>query len=134
MSINEKKIKISINNTLLVLFISIILIILNHLFSFSIPCIFHEITHLYCPGCGLTRMILSIMKLNFYQAFRYNPLLFIASPFIISYYITYYYNWLQDKNIKISKKTWIFFLIITIIFMMLRNIPQFNYLAPTTIK
>ena len=49
----------------------------------SIPCPFHFITGLYCPGCGITRMIKSILKLDFYQAFRYNQLLFILLPFFI---------------------------------------------------
>ena len=40
-------------------------------------CLFHKITGLYCPGCGVTRMLDAIFHFSFYQAFRYNPLAFV---------------------------------------------------------
>ena len=131
--INKEKINKS-KKIFVITFLSfIIYLYLNKRFSFYIPCIFHKITHFYCPGCGITRMILSILKLDLYQAFRYNPLLFIMMPFIITYEIIYYINWIQDKKITISKKIWYILLIITIIYTILRNINMFNYLAPTKI-
>ena len=129
--INKEKLKKSKIIIFITLLLSITYLYLNKRFSFYIPCLFHKITHLYCPGCGLTRMIISILKLNFYQAFRYNPLLFIMLPFIIIYEIIYYINWIQDKNFTISKKIWYILLIITIIYTILRNLNTFNYLAPT---
>lgn len=131
--INKEKLKKSKKIIFITLLLFIIYLYLNKRFSFYIPCIFHKITHLYCPGCGITRMILSILKLNFYQAFRYNPLMFIMIPFIMTYEIIYYINWIHDKNYTISKKIWYILLIITIIYTILRNIDSFSYLAPTTI-
>ena len=131
--INKEKLKKSKKILFITLLLSFIYLYLNKRFSFYIPCFFHKITHLYCPGCGLTRMILSILKLDFYQAFRYNPLLFIILPFIIIYELIYYTNWIQDKNFIISKKIWYTLLIITIVYTILRNINIFNYLAPTKI-
>ena len=131
--INKVKIYKSKKTLIITTLISTIYLYLNKRFSFYIPCIFHKITHLYCPGCGLTRMILEILKLNFYQAFRYNPLLFILLPFIIIYELIKYINWIQDKNFIISKKIWYTLLIVTIIYTILRNINIFNYLAPTKI-
>ena len=131
--INKEKINKSKKIVLVSILLTITYLYLNKRFSFYIPCLFHKITHLYCPGCGITRMILSILKLNFYQAFRYNPLLFIMMPFIILYELLYYINWIQDKDFKISNKIWYTLLIITIIYTILRNINMFNYLAPTKI-
>ena len=131
--INKEKINKSKKIVLVSILLTITYLYLNKRFSFYIPCLFHKITHLYCPGCGITRMILSILKLNFYQAFRYNPLLFIMMPFIILYELLYYINWIQDKDFKISNKIWYTLLIITIIYTILRNINIFNYLAPTKI-
>lgn len=131
---NEEKIKLSIKIVCTLFLTGIIFLYLNHKFSFFIPCIFHEITGLWCPGCGITRMILSILKMNFYQAFRYNPLVFILMPFFTIYGITYYYSWLQNKELKINKNIWYLLLVVTITFMILRNIPFFNFLAPTVIK
>lgn len=131
--LNKEKINKSKKIILISILLAITYLYLNKRFSFYIPCLFHKITHLYCPGCGITRMILSILKLNFYQAFRYNPLLFIMMPFIILYELLYYINWIQDKDFKISNKIWYTLLIITIIYTILRNINMFNYLAPTKI-
>lgn len=110
--------------------------LVNH--NIYIPCIFNKITHFYCPGCGVTRMIISLIKMNFYQAFRYNPLLFLSLPFILFFSIDVLCKWFKDKENylykKISEKTWISLLIMVIIYGILRNIPYFSYLKPTIIK
>ena len=49
-------------------------------FDIGVVCPIHEILGLECPGCGGTRMALAIMELDFYQAFRYNPFLFVTLP------------------------------------------------------
>src|SRR5690554_3644064 len=54
----------------------------------GVPCIFHELTGLYCPGCGITRTVLSLLSLDFHQAFRFNPLLVFLLPLYIAYSIT----------------------------------------------
>ena len=100
-----------------------------------LPCIINKITGLYCPGCGITRMLLSILKLDFYQAFRYNPLLFIFLILFIVYQIIklitiQFFN----KDIKLNNYVYIFLLIITIGFGVIRNIPIFSYLIPTLVK
>jgi len=106
-------------------------------FKVIIPCIFHQITGFYCPGCGITRMIFSLLKLDFYQAFRFNPLIFIALPFIIVVLIDFVFKWGRGKDNylyrKINDRVWIVLLIITIIFGIIRNIPFFEYLIPTVI-
>ena len=102
-------------------------------YDIAIPCIFNKITGLYCPGCGITRMILSILKGDIYQAFRYNPIIFIDVPIIC---ISLVFERCFKNNVivkKIVNFIFIILLIITIIFGVLRNIPQFSFLAPTTI-
>ena len=49
----------------------------------KVPCIFLKLTNLYCPGCGATRCILSLLKGNIKEAFQYNPIFFIMIPFLI---------------------------------------------------
>jgi len=106
-------------------------------FDFYIPCIFHEITGFYCPGCGITRMLFSLFKLDFYQAFRYNSLLFISLPFIIFCFLDIIIKFLfySDNYFykRISNRVWYFFIVITIIFGIMRNIPMFDYLKPTLV-
>ncbi len=101
-------------------------------FKLFIPCIFHEITGLYCPGCGITRFFLSLLNLEIMQAFRYNMLIFFLLPFFIYYVIKAYYCWLFNMETVIySKQFYNIVLIITILFGILRNI--FPILAPTKI-
>lgn len=107
----------------------IIYYIINELFHITIPCLFYKIFHLYCPGCGITRLVFSLINLDFYQAFRYNPLLFI----LVILYICYYLINLLIK-IKLPKYiNWIL-LIIVILFGVLRNTELFNYLKPTVVR
>ena len=51
----------------------------------TIPCFFKTVTHIPCPGCGMTRAFIQIMKFNFVKAFQYNilsiPLFFIILVF-----------------------------------------------------
>ncbi|MDD6223451.1 MAG: DUF2752 domain-containing protein [bacterium] len=102
-----------------------------------VPCLFHEITGFYCPGCGVTRMMFSLINLDFYQAFRYNQLLFISLPFIMVCIIDKIVKWLVGNpnylHDKINDKVWITLLLITVLFGILRNISIFDYLIPTTI-
>lgn len=106
-------------------------------YDFCIPCIFHEITNLYCPGCGITRMLFSLIKLDFYQAFRYNVLLFISLPFSIYVFADMFIKFLMYKNDyfykKINNKIWFFLLIIVLIYGVMRNISMFDFLKPTYI-
>ena len=42
-----------------------------------IPCFYFITTGLQCPGCGISRMFLSLAKLDIPTAFSYNPVVFI---------------------------------------------------------
>lgn len=123
--------KIIMIPTIAVIFI---LTLTDHL---SIKCPFHEITKLYCPGCGITRCLISIIKLDFYQAFRYNPLVFILLPFLIPYFIYKIYIFFLNKDDKITKKipNFVYYILlgIIILFWIARNIDAFSWLAPTKI-
>ena len=109
---------------LLLSFLGIIYIIINEKTDFSIPCIFHELTGFLCPGCGITRCIMSILHGNFYEAFRYNAFVFIGLPFFIFIYINNLINTLTDKGKKIvvPEKILIILVIILIVFGIVRNI------------
>ena len=51
--------------------------------SFFIPCPFHYLTGLHCPGCGSQRALHQLVHFNMYEAFRYNPLLVLSLPILI---------------------------------------------------
>lgn len=122
--IHKKEMKL----ILLLISFLIIFLFLNKVFNFTIPCLFHEITNLYCPGCGITRMFLALFKLDFYQAFRYNPLVFILLILSIVYFLV---KKIGKLNFKLPNYIYYYLLFIVIIYGILRNIPLFSFLAPT---
>ena len=93
-----------------------------------------EFFHLYCAGCGGTRMFLSILHLDFYQAFRYNPLLFILLIMSLFYFIFMGIVYLKKKVLVVpSLEFLIGLLIVLVIYMILRNLGPFVYLIPTEV-
>ncbi len=46
--------------------------------GFQLNCAFRSRTGLLCPGCGGSRMFLSLFRLEIGEAFRYNPFLFLC--------------------------------------------------------
>ena len=128
---NKKKI---ILGSILVIILAIF--ILFDIFQIiDIPCVFNELFNIYCPGCGTTRMIRSLLELDFYQAFRYNPLLFVLLfPFVGVILAEVIYFIKNKKMFNISTKIYVILLIIIFIYWGLRNIPYFSCLAPTVIK
>lgn len=119
----------------IILLLLTLIIILYSLDLINYKCIYKELFNIYCAGCGFTRMIKSIIKLDFYQAFRYNPLFFILFVLFIPYVIYQIFLYVKFGYIKKPNlKSLIFLVSIFIAYMILRNIPTFNYLIPTKIK
>lgn len=134
MKINNRKFTLSIVIFLIILGVGIAYFFLFVKRGIAIPCVFHEITGYYCPGCGITRCFTSILSLQFYQAFRYNMLIFCFLPFAMLYGIATYICWVTDRKIKkIPNYIWNILLIITILFGVMRNTVFFSVLAPTII-
>ncbi len=126
----NKYIKI-VSFLLFLLCVYIILTILNY-FNIIIYCPVSYITGYYCPGCGITRMFIALFNLDFYQAFRYNPLTFIYLVLLLIYIILELFN----KNVKkvVNNKYFLgTILFITIIFGILRNFDSFKFLRPITL-
>ena len=62
-------------------------LIFFRVFGFGIPCPVKLITGFDCPSCGITRMIVSISRLDFVKAFNFNPVLFITLPMIVACFL-----------------------------------------------
>ena len=54
----------------------------------GMPCIFHLVTGLKCPGCGVTKMCIALMHLDFATAYESNQMLFILSPVLLLIFVT----------------------------------------------
>jgi hypothetical protein len=57
--------------------------------GFFPPCVFRLITGMQCPGCGSTRALHEITHGHLKAAFMLNPLLLLASPFLIYAFLRY---------------------------------------------
>ncbi len=104
------------------------------------PCIFYEVTGLYCAGCGAGRSLLALLRGDFYAAFRFQPLMFILLPFVSYYCLKQYIAFVFQRDVLPfprvkSSSVGIIVLIIIIAFWILRNIPifPFDLLAPTSV-
>ena len=88
-----------------------------------IPCVFRKTTGFLCPGCGITRVCVRILKGDFYGAYKANSFIFITIPLIIAEII--YLEILKIKGKKIPFINNIFlviYLVFLIIFGIGRNI------------
>lgn len=99
------------------------------------PCWFHELTGLYCAGCGITRASHSFLNGDIEKAFDYNVLfpllLVIITMWIVKIVGIFFYK----KTVKLTyKPKWFYWTIYILIgvFFLLRNIPHpvVQWLAP----
>lgn len=63
----------------------------------SIPCLFYEIFHLKCPGCGITHMMLYLSCFQWKCAMRQNYVLFFTIP-LIALCLFYEMVWKKRKK------------------------------------
>lgn len=55
--------------------------------GYGIPCAFKAITGLSCPGCGISRMFIHMLKLEWKEAFMSNQAVFVLLPLFVIYFI-----------------------------------------------
>ncbi len=99
------------------------------------PCMFRRLTGLYCPGCGSTRGLARLLRLDLAGAWSFNPMLVLAGPYL-GYHLLAFLAWgyggwrLPVPGLR-SPAVWL--LLATILFFWVaRNLPYapFSCLAP----
>ena len=99
----------------------------------GLPCIIKFITKKHCPGCGISRMLLDILQLDFVSAFHHNMFLFCLLPFAFVLFVYKTYVYVKSGKTDMSKWETILYIIVFILmiaFWIMRNMPQFTFLAP----
>ncbi len=97
------------------------------------PCVIHKFTGLYCITCGITRMFVSLFSLDFSAAAQNNLLVFslLVPAIIFAIYKAVKYVKTGEKQLtKPQKIIILLMLLLSVVFMVLRNLPQLSFLAP----
>lgn len=68
-----------------------------------IPCIFHSLTDLVCPGCGMTRACLALTQGQFTDAWHYHPFSFLIVGLAIA--AAFFPMWLKNTWNRRSSAT-----------------------------
>lgn len=98
-----------------------------------IPCMFHTVTGLYCPGCGVSRMCLSLLRLDFASAFRANAAIMLLMPPGIIIGLQMAARYVKSGQIsptRVQAYVLTAMTVILLIFGILRNLPAFVFLQP----
>ena len=64
---------------------AVTLLLYSIMFGFGITCPIKYLTGLSCPGCGMTRAILCLLRFDFSGAWFYHPLVFALPIFALAY-------------------------------------------------
>ena len=93
--------------------------------GFGIPCVFHLVTGLQCPGCGITRMAVNLLKLDFAAAFSCNRAVFVMLPALAYLLCAKLYRYIRyGKTAEPKHETMmeIMMIAVLVVFGILRNI------------
>ena len=99
-------------------------------------CMFHRLTGMYCPGCGMTRATYAALHGHFATAFRFNPVGMVLFPIAMLGVMLEWIAWVRGKPLPFTFRAgglWAWGLVVVILsFWVLRNIPVWpcNLLAP----
>ena len=98
----------------------------------GIPCPLRFLTGLKCPGCGVTRMCISLLRGNFSAAWQYNPVLLCLLPLFLFLGIQSIISYLKSGRVAFSRR--VNFLIycmiaVLLIFFLVRNITEHHFAA-----
>ena len=101
--------------------------------GWGIPCLFSLATGIVCPGCGISRMFIALLQLDFRAAFGYNALVLCALPFVLIFGFRHWLRWVKTGNSEMDGLEKVLVLIaaaLTIAFWIMRNMEEYAFLAP----
>lgn len=84
----------------LLLIVGGIYVVLVYTTGFKIPCPIKFATGFDCPGCGISRVLLSYLRLDFKTAFFTNPVITVILPIMFGDYVYHKYLYVVHNNKK----------------------------------
>ena len=64
----------------------------------GLPCPFHLVTGLNCPGCGVSRMLLSLLRMDLPGAFGYNAGLLCLLPVLLALFLAHAVRYVRSGS------------------------------------
>lgn len=101
--------------------------------GWGIPCVFRLVTGKLCPGCGVSRMCISLLSGDLRAAMHNNLLIMLCLPFFAVIGIRRAVLYVRGGNAEWNLWEQVFFIIVfvlMIVFTVMRNMDAFAYLAP----
>ena len=101
--------------------------------GFGIPCPFKAVTGLYCPGCGISRMFMYMLRFDFPAAFSSNCAVFCVLPFFVTGVVRPCYRYVRYGTRELSKAENVLVIVLVIVmlaFAVVRNIFPIDILVP----
>lgn len=97
----------------------------------GIPCVFNLVSGFKCPGCGVTRMLFSLIELDFKSAFLHNPMLLVLLPIFAMFAVKWAVSYILTGKTKAGKSETIIAVVMIIVvsaFGIVRNLPVYDEL------
>ncbi|MBZ5493732.1 MAG: DUF2752 domain-containing protein [Acidobacteriia bacterium] len=99
--------------------------------SFYPRCLFYALTGLQCPGCGGTRALYHLLHFDFSGAIRYNALVTVLIPMVLTWFIFWYTSVIfrgHAPDLRISRPIAVCLYLIVLFFAVARN-GAFSFLS-----
>ena len=71
--------------------------------GFGVPCLFHLVTGLQCPGCGITRMIGALARADLAGAFHANAALTLLLPVLAVLAVRLAPRWVRTGTVRTTR-------------------------------
>lgn len=100
--------------------------------GFYPACLFHQLTGWNCPGCGMTRGLYALLHGDVRLALKDNALLVLtmAGLAVWSGWFTVRKLRNQPMRLNVSPRLACAFVVLAVVFGVLRNLPAFSWLSP----
>lgn len=119
--------------TAIVMAIGFTYLLIHLLTGFSLVCPVWTVFHLYCPGCGVSRMFFHMARFEFYEAFSSNCVLFCLLPFGLFEAVFHAYRYIRYGNGRFFRAEriilWVI-IVLLLVFGVVRNVWHHELLIP----
>ena len=129
----KERIRNSIKKGLLIVLVGLAYYGFVRTVGWGIPCPFYLLTGWHCPGCGISRMFMALLELDIPAAMGYNGLVLLLLPFGLVFGLRRWIKYIKTGDTEPDRLETILLIIamiLTLAFWILRNLPQFSFLAP----